>query len=302
MKGLKKIIVLGASLLMISGCAWTTNPYSDDWGYRHIATPKFSRKTVYGNLKEGLKGKEEGSLIFTMHPENLDDMKMYKLNLNKESSGKCLDELIIDTYNNVVMGAVENEIIEIIPIREKGYKNHPSPPLMEKNGTFTNTKKPYPKYVTEARYAAHILSIQAIQDNEREKIFDPENISNELYNNSKHYDHVWMGYGIMIFQKNGNTLGTVMHELGGETTWGATKGCIALDKEGILYFLKHTKLGATVRFIYDPVVEYVSNDGQLEIIKMGLKDKFKIFRKNFPEYIQKNEETDLKNISQFLKK
>jgi hypothetical protein len=126
MNGLKKIIVLGASLVMISGCAWTTNPYSDDWGYRHIATPKFSKKTVYGNLKEGLKEKKEGSLIFTMHPENLDDMRMYKLNLNKESSGKCLDELIIDTYNNVVMGAVKNEIIEIIPIREKGYKNHPS--------------------------------------------------------------------------------------------------------------------------------------------------------------------------------
>jgi hypothetical protein len=106
----------------------------------------------------------------------------------------------------------------------------------------------------------------------------------------------------MIFQVNGNTLGTLMHEIGGGTTWGSTKGCIALDKKGMLYFLKHTKIGATVRFIYDPVVEYVSNDGQFEIIKMGLKDKFKIFKKNFPEYIQQNEETDLKNISQFLKK
>jgi hypothetical protein len=35
---------------------------------------------------------------------------------------------------------------------------------------------------------------------------------------------------------------------------------------------------------------------------MGLKDTFKIFKKDFPEYIQKNEETDLKNISQFLEK
>jgi hypothetical protein len=302
LKGLKNIIVLGAGLVMISGCAWTTNPYSDDWGDRHIPTPKFSRKTVYGSLIEGLQGKKEGSLIFTMHPENLDDMRMYTLNLNKESSGKCLDELIIDTYNNVVMGAVTNEIIKIIPIREKGYKKHPSPPFMEKKGTFTNTKKPYPKYITEARYVAHILSMNAIQDNKRENIFDPENMRNELYNNARHYDHAWMGYGTMIFQKNGNKLGTVMHEIGGETTFGSTRGCVALDKEGMLYFLKHTKIGATIRFIYDPVVEYVSTDGQLEIIKMGLKDTFKIFKKNFPEYIQQNEEADLRNISQFLEK
>lgn len=302
MKGLKKIVVLGASLLMVSGCAWTTNPYSEDWVDRNIPMPKFSKKTVYGTLIEGLQGKKEGSLVFTMHPENLDDMRVYALNLNKESSGKCLDELIIDTYNNVVMGAVENEIIQIIPIREKGYKRHPSPPLMDKKGTFSNTKKPYPKYITEARYTAHILSMQAIQDNEREEIFDPKNMSNELYNNSRHYDHVWMGYGAMIFEKNGNKLGILMHGFEGATTWGSTEGCIALDTEGMLYFLKHTKVGATVRFIYDPVVEYVSDDGHIEIIKMGLKDKFKVFKKNFPEYVQQNEETDLKNISQFLEK
>lgn len=296
-----KIAALGLSMFMLSGCVTlTTNQYSDGWR-KYIPTPKIYMRTIYGDLKKGLQGKTEGYLFLTMHPEKLNRVKIYKLNLNKKISGKALDELVCDTYNNVVMGVSKNEIVGIVSIKEKGYKNHPSPPFMEKDGKFTDTKKPYPRIITEAKYVGHILSWKAIQENDG--IFNEEHVSEEVFNHSRHYDRAWMGYGTMLFSTKKGKLGPVLHERGGDTAWGSTKGCIALDEEGMKYCLKHTKMGATVRFIYDPVVEYASKDSQFEIIKLGLKDRFKIYKKDeFLSYTQKNEEADLKHLAPFINK
>lgn len=301
MKNIKKIAILGLSLLMLNGCAirFTTNPYSPGWK-KNVPLPRFYRQTIFGSLKKEIKKQRTGYLVLTMHPEKLNDLKIYKLNLDKQIEKKDLDELVFDTYNNVVLGVSRNEILKVVTIKEKGYKGHPSPPLMEKDGKFSDTKRPYPKYITEAKYTGHILSLEAIGENKG--IFPPEQKKQELFNHFEHYTHVWMGYGTMLFSTRQGKLGTVLHEAGGETTVGSTKGCIALEKEDIKYFLEYTKMGATVRFTYDPVIELVNDYGETSTIKLGFKDKFKIHKKNFEEYVAKNEAADQKKIPYLLKR
>lgn len=302
MKGIKNIAILGLSLLMLSGCAvrFTTSPYSQGWK-KNVPLPRFYRKTIFGSLKQELKKQKTGYLVLTMHPENLRNLKMYKLNLNKKIKKKGLDELVFDTYNNVALGVSKNEIVKVVQIKEKGYKKHPSPPLMEKDGKFSDTKRLYPKYITQAKYIGHVLSMDAIRENDG--IFSQAQKKNELFNHFKHYDKhkVWMGYGAMLFSTRQGKLGPVLHEEGGETTVGSTKGCIALEREDMKYFLRYTRMGATVRFVYDPVVELINDYGGISTIKLGFKDKLKIF-KDFEEYKAKNEAVDLKRIPYFLRR
>lgn len=301
MKGVKEAIALGMSMFMLSGCVTitaTTNPYSDKWFKRYIPMPHLVRRTIFGSLKKELEEKRKGYVVLTMHPENLNDLKMYKLDLDREVKKKGLDELVFDTYNNVVLGVSKNEIVKIIRIKEKGYKKHPSPPFMEEGGKFSDTKRPYPKIITKAKYVGHILSLDAIGENDG--IFDPKQKKQELFNHFEWYEHVWMGYGAMLFSTKQGKLGPVLHEEGGETTVGSTKGCIALDREGMKYFLEYTMPGATVRFIYDPVVEWISNHGEVETIKLDLREGFRVFR-DFEEYKRQNEAVDFKNIPYFQK-
>lgn len=301
MKNIKNLAI-GLSLFMLTGCVgvkFTTNPYSQSWK-KNVPLPRLYRKTIFGSLKSYIEKQRMGYLVLTMHPENINDLKMYRLNIGKKIEKKDLDELVFDTYNNVVLGVSKNEIVKVVTIKEKGYKKHPSPPLMEKGGKFSDTKRPYPEYITKARYIGHILSLEAIGENKG--IFPPEQKRQEIFNHFEHYTHVWMGYGTMLFGTKQGKLGTVLHEAGGETTVGSTKGCIALEKEDIKYFLEHTKMGAIVRFTYDPVVELINDYGEISTIKLGFKDKFKIHKKNFEEYVEKNETADLKKIAYLLKR
>jgi len=124
MKGIKNVAALGLSLMMLSGCVtmtFTTNPYSDSWGKKYIPTPRLSRRTIYGSLKKKLREKRTGYLVLTMHPESLNDLKMYRLNLNKKIDKKDLDEIVFDTYNNVALGISKGEVVKAVTIKEKGY-------------------------------------------------------------------------------------------------------------------------------------------------------------------------------------